>query len=130
MTNFIETKKLILFLICFCFVHLSFADEASYRTRNLGDSIEIERQSDVFKHSLASIGLKAELQCFMMIELSQGGRDRSYGAICDIQGSMPHRTIMVCDDTMIGKLTIKSYGFALDEGELIKFTRLNCPNGG
>lgn len=130
MTNFIATKKLILLLTCFCCVNLSFADEANYRIRNLSDSAEVKRQSDVFEHSLASIGLKTELQCSMMIELSQGIRDRSYGAFCDLQGSMPHRTIMVCDDIMIGKLTIKSYGFSLDEGELIEFTKLNCPNGG
>ena len=82
-----------------------------------------------FQRSLRDVGISGELTaCDLMIEVidDRGGRDRSLGAICKLDG----RTIMVCDDTMIGKLTLKLYGFAVTAKDVSDFTADNCPSGG
>lgn len=54
------------------------------------------------------------------------GKDTSYGAIC----SFNNRLVMICDDTMIGKMTLKLTGFTVNGPALASFTQMNCPAGG
>ena len=70
------------------------------------------------------------LRCSMLIELVQSTLDYSYGAVCHLTIGRERRTVMVCDDTMVGKFTLKSSGFAVDRSELASFTKANCPGGG
>jgi hypothetical protein len=54
------------------------------------------------------------------------GREASYGAICTLN----NLGIMVCNDTMVGKLTVKWLGFTYTGTSLADFTQNNCPPGG
>jgi hypothetical protein len=98
--------------------------------RDVTDRAEVAQQTRAFEANLKSLGVRGRLQCKLMIELIQQTRDRSYGAICELQGVEPQRTIMLCDDTMIGKFTVKVSGFAIARDELVAFTKSNCPGGG
>jgi uncharacterized protein len=92
--------------------------------RNLRSAMTAE-----FQRWLNRVGITGTLTaCDLMIELTdtEAGRDRSYGAICKLNG----RTIMVCNDTMLGNLTLKLYGFVIDAESLAYFTKDNCPCGG
>ena len=46
-----------------------------------------------------------------------------------VRGKKP-TTIMLCNDTMVGRLTIKASGFTEDKSELVNFTAANCQTGG
>jgi hypothetical protein len=94
------------------------------------DSAQVEQHTRDFERSLELLGIRWRLQCQKMIELTPESRDRSYGAICELQNLEHPRTIMLCDDVLLGKLTIKGYGFSVSDDEVIEFTRLNCPAGG
>lgn len=90
---------------------------------------EREKITAKFQNDIRAYGISVKLSaCNLMIELtdSPGGRDQSYGAICMFN----NRTVMVCNDTMVGKLTIKLSGFAIIEDDLVDFTEENCPIGG
>jgi hypothetical protein len=102
-----------------------------FRVKKVTDSAQILRQTRDFERSLSSLGGRVPLRCTHMIELlPNAGRDISYGAICEVIDAGSSRTIMVCDDTMIGKFTAKTSGFARNDDELIQFTKANCPPGG
>jgi len=92
---------------------------------------EFSQQVADFRISLARIGISAHLSaCPAMVEFrdkTNTGRDRSYGAFCLLNGD---RLVMICDDTMVGKLTLKLYGFVVSGNELLDFTKANCPPGG
>lgn len=86
-------------------------------------------QTVEFQRSLKELGINGKLTaCDLMVELieDKGGRDQSYGAVCKLN----NRTVMICDDTMIGKLTLKLSGFAITGDDLADFTKENCPRGG
>jgi hypothetical protein len=95
------------------------------------DTATIKRVSRDFERSLKLVGFRGQLRCVRMIRLlPNSGRDTSYGAICEIQNTSSSRMVMACDDTMIGKFTFKTSGFAVDDQELSSFTEFNCPPGG
>ena len=106
------------------------AGEASPKFRDVVDAREVQRHTRDFEKSLATLGILGRLRCSMVIELVESTPDYSYGGICDLTVGRERRTIMVCDDTMVGKFTLKVSGFAIDRGELASFTRANCPGGG
>jgi uncharacterized protein len=92
---------------------------------------EILFQENAFIGSLQKLGIHA-YKCPVMVNLVASemtfGRDASYAAFC----GNPETTefVMVCDDTMVGKLTIKFSGFSFSAFELADFARANCPPGG
>ena len=94
----------------------------------LASGNEFVNQQNAFSRSLRAEGI-TQLQCQVIIRLSATGigRDESYGALCS---TATHRKIMICDDTMIGKLTVKYGYFAISPKDLADFTSVNCPPGG
>jgi uncharacterized protein len=97
--------------------------------RYVVDQNERTAKTEEFQKDLKRVGINGSLTaCNLMVELigQQGGRDQSYGAICNLN----ERLIMICDDTMIGKLTLKLYGFAITGATVVDFTANNCPSGG
>ena len=54
------------------------------------------------------------------------GQDESFGAICLLN----KRPVEVCDDTLVGKLTINFGSFVWSGGDVADFTEANCPPGG
>jgi hypothetical protein len=104
-------------------------DTGKASARRIVDSEARLAQTAEFQSSLAVFGIPGELSaCDLMVEVidHRGGRDRSLGAICMLNG----KPIMVCNDTMIGKFTLKLSGFALTADSLVDFTANNCPRGG
>jgi hypothetical protein len=93
------------------------------------DPAKIESHRSDFEKSLGRIGFDGKLaSCQMVVKLRQDSRDESFGAICIRESDQ--RSIMLCDDSMIGKLTIKAYGFSETLEEVAYFTKTNCPGGG
>jgi hypothetical protein len=101
------------------------------RARKVTDAAEIQRQTRDFEKSLGSLGVRAQLRCTHMVAvLPNAGRDTGYGAICEFKDAKSSRTVMLCDDIMIGKFTVKTSGFAVSDDEVVSFTKANCPPGG
>ncbi len=95
------------------------------------DRREFETKASEFQRDLNAFGIAGKLSdCKIMLHLvvdqATAGRDMSYGAICSLNA----RDVMICDDTMVGKFTMKLYGYAESGGELADFTSANCPPGG
>ncbi|MGK9085930.1 hypothetical protein KXR64_18770 [Brucella intermedia] len=101
------------------------------KVRDITDQQEISERAGDFESDLNQLGIKAKLNCDLLIGSKGETNDESVGAICDmsISGKKP-TSIMLCNDTMIGKLTIKAYGFSMDKKELAAFTEMNCRPGG
>ena len=107
------------------------AEAEELRAQKVTDPARIQRQTRDFEKSLNALGVRGQLRCAHMVEvLPNSGRDTSYGAICELKEARSSQAVMVCDDTMIGKFTVKTSGFAISDDELISFTRANCPPGG
>jgi uncharacterized protein len=82
-----------------------------------------------FQEQLKEYRVSGELtKCDLMVQVisREGGHDESYGAICNLD----ERPIMICNDTMIGKLTIRFEGFVIGGDAIAEFTEDNCPPGG
>lgn len=94
------------------------------------DAARAQRQISGFKDSLKRVGIRGRLECSQVIELIQDSPDYSFGAFCDLAVEGASRKIMLCDDSMIGKFTVRFWGFAVDLETLEAFTRANCPGGG
>ena len=124
-----KVSQLIFILLNFCCVHLVLANEPNVSAHKLTDEIEIKKQTHAFERGMELIGAHVKLECSSIIEFFEN-KDHSFGAFCFIKSGNLSRSIMLCDDTMIGKLTIKAYGFTEAEDELIEFTKTNCPGGG
>jgi len=87
--------------------------------------------TDQFRQNFIELGFPIkDIQCTNFVELSQDGKDRSFGGYCHISSASKQREVMVCDDTMIGKFTIKAWGFASSVDDLSEFIKNNCPGGG
>jgi len=93
------------------------------------DRRDFERQATDFERDLNTYGIPGKLSsCKIVLRLVDPTtqiRDTSYGAICILSA----RDVMICN-TMVGKLTLKLYGFAESAQELADFTSANCPPGG
>ena len=97
----------------------------------VADKAEFSQQEIDFRNSLRD-RISARLSaCPVIVRLIDKtyttGRDSSYGAFCLLTDD---RLVMICDDTMVGKLTLKFSGFAVSADELVDFTKANCPPGG
>jgi hypothetical protein len=96
------------------------------------DAVQIERIRADWQRELQRLGMRGSLShCQLMIEaVYENTKDGSYGAVCRFDGGNGPRDIMLCDDTLVGKLTIRAWGFALAEDNVLEFTKRNCPAGG
>lgn len=97
------------------------------------DRHELQAEVSSLENALHRSGVAGKLsRCDIAIRLIDpnplgSGRDVGYGAIC----SLNEREVMLCDDTMAGKLTLKLEGFTGSSGrDLADFTQANCPPGG
>lgn len=92
----------------------------------------IEQIRTDWEGDIDRLGLKGQLSnCQLMVQATfEGTRDESYGGMCSFNGGNQPRQILICNDTMIGKLTIKAWGFAETPSDVLEFTRKNCPAGG
>ncbi len=99
--------------------------------RDITSQQEISERAADFENDLKHLGIVAKLKCDLLIAAKGETNNESFGAICDmsISGKEP-TSIMLCNDTMIGKLTIKAYGFSKTKNELASFTEMNCQPGG
>jgi len=94
------------------------------------DATLIETQRVHFNESLARLGFPQAIQaCKMVVRLLPLDRDATYGAVCRLDGPKP-QSIMLCDDTMVGKFTMKAWGFGESIANVAAFTQENCPKGG
>jgi hypothetical protein len=90
----------------------------------------VDTQRAAFNRSLKRLGFSEELgSCKLLVELHQDTKDSSFGGICTLSSTRA-RDVLVCDDTMIGKFTIKASGFAETAEEVAAFSQANCPGGG
>lgn len=94
------------------------------------DRQELESQVSTFERDLNRYGIPGKLSsCKIILHIvdqTTHGGDTSYGAICTLNS----RDVMICNDTMVGKLTLKLFGFVESAQELADFTNANCPPGG
>lgn len=106
---------------------------AELNTRDITDQKEISARTDDFEKDLIQLGMPARLDCKTVIGIQDNSQssDESFGAICNLHISgKKSSAIMLCNDTMIGKLTIKAYGFSVNKAALGEFTKSNCQPGG
>ncbi|MGC1549105.1 MAG: hypothetical protein WA777_11305 [Rhodanobacter sp.] len=109
---------------------LAHAEDTKLSYSQVENAAAVDSQRADFNRSLKRLGFAEELgSCKLLVKLHQDVRDDSFGGICSLGGT-PARDVLVCDDTMIGKFTIKAWGFAETADEVATFTRLNCPGGG
>ncbi|GLQ10327.1 hypothetical protein GCM10007913_22590 [Devosia yakushimensis] len=86
-------------------------------------------QAKAFEESLVALGIPTRLDCSSVIEVfaDSNAEQRSFGALCSVQiGDKAAADMMICDDAMIGTLTLKAYGFSQTVDELASFTAANC----
>ncbi|MDR2214061.1 MAG: hypothetical protein LBE21_10620 [Pseudomonadales bacterium] len=109
------------------------ADAVDGYPRRVSDEYSLRFQTRAFEDTYSRFtGTEASLECEMMVELSPAARDQSFGAICELyrEGAATPIGVMLCDDTLLGKFTIRIGGFVVAEDDLIAFTEANCPAGG
>ena len=96
------------------------------------DLAQVNAVTADFQRSMETFGVTGQLSdCRMMVKiLPVMGRGTSYGAICNVNNAKHLRPILICDDTMVGKFTIKAWGFAETLDQVKYFTTANCPPGG
>ncbi|MEJ5081184.1 hypothetical protein [Ochrobactrum sp. MYb379] len=115
--------------ICVSAIAFSMAPVAAdpLQVRDISNTQQISVQASSFEKDLAYLGISAKLTCELMVGIRNQERNESFGAICDmtLPGKKP-TSIMLCNDTMIGTLTIKASGFSINKSELIEFTKFNC----
>jgi uncharacterized protein len=96
------------------------------------DEQEQSTQTSAFQSSLQEIGLTGSLSCTVMVRLlidQPTGRDPSYGALCELS-SQKKMTLMLCNDTRVGKLTVAFDSPGEWRGrDAADFTANNCPPG-
>jgi uncharacterized protein len=96
------------------------------------DAQQLAERASSFALDLHRAGVPGKLtSCRVVIhvlgsDVRGSGRETSYGGICKID----NHDIMVCNDTMVGKLTVKWLGFTYTGSSVADFTQNNCPPGG
>lgn len=96
----------------------------------VNDAALIETQRINFNQSLARLGFPRAIQtCKMVVRLLPLDGDPTYGAVCQLEGPKP-QSVLLCDDTMVGKFTMKAWGFGESIANVAAFTEANCPKGG
>ncbi|KLU24740.1 hypothetical protein EOS_18080 [Caballeronia mineralivorans PML1(12)] len=65
----------------------------------------------------------------MLQALYEDTKDESYGAACSFEGGNRSREILICDDTLIGRLAIRAWGYVASESDVLSSTKTNYPAG-
>ncbi len=104
----------------------------SSEARLVNDPVETEGVRAEWEKDFIRLGMKGRISnCRLMLQVFyEGMKDKSYGAVCSFDGGNQPRDILICDDTLVGKLTIKAWGYAESEPNVLSFTKANCPAGG
>ena len=95
----------------------------------LTDEVQLRPLIENFQQNLSALIPDTRIQaCFDATQyLSQdGGRDGSCGAACYVKTRDETRTLMMCNDVLVGDFTLKMSGFAITRDFVIEFTRMNC----
>ena len=114
-----------IFSILLLLIAFSPVVDAENLPRQVTDQKSISDITRDFEKGISKLGIFMTLDCSKVIEVN-----RSIGAFCSFSTDDGNRTIMLCDDMMVGKLTIKVYGFGISDDALVEFTKNNCPLGG
>lgn len=112
------------------------SDEAALpaRVRLQDVSLPAEKAKIVssLQEDLVQIGMDAEISdCSLVLDYfddSGSGRDSSFGADCDVGSAKGPRSLVMCDDWLVGKFTL-AIG-AMKREQLGRFIRNNCPPSG
>src|SRR5450830_2001623 len=110
---------------------------ASVRIQNVTDYVEKERITRSFQSELSKYGSAKIVSCDSIVEVSQietngnvlAGKDRSYGASCEVSSKGRRLSLLMCDFPLVGKFTVTGTG----DTTLMwfsQFIRTNCPAGG
>jgi uncharacterized protein len=90
------------------------------------DPKEIDETMASIRSSFRQFGISGDLKgCDPLIRLGSG-RQHSFGARCYVN----NRALHVCNDTMVGKLTVSFEPPGSTASVLSQFTKDNCPLGG
>ncbi len=114
-----------IFSFLLLFTYFSQVIAAENQLRQITDKNLINNFTKQFEEGVSTLGIHAALNCSKIIEVNG-----SIGAFCSLPIKSGSRTIMLCDDMMVGKLTIKAYGFGETDETIVEFTKKNCPPGG
>jgi hypothetical protein len=107
--------------------------------REITDAAHLNDIRAAFQGALDRLGANGKLiDCGHAVEVDSireagwnvvGGHDRSYGASCTLEVGTRTLSLLMCNDTTVGKFTMTSSGSASREW-LVHFIRENCPPGG
>lgn len=100
--------------------------------RVISDTGQVEQIRGEWQKAIHMLGVGGTISdCRLMLQpLYDNQKDETYGAVCKFSGEGKPRDILICDDTLIGNLTIKAWGYAQTERVVLDFTKANCPPGG
>jgi len=106
--------------------------QSGMNSHPVNDPAEAERARMQWEDGFARLGMKGRISnCRLMLRISYDDmKDESYGAVCSFDGGNQPRDLLICDDTLIGNLTIKAWGYGETEATVLSFTQVNCPGGG
>jgi hypothetical protein len=95
---------------------------------------EIDEVVSGFQASMSLLSKEATItSCSIAVNYfaTGAGRDYSTGAFCEVRIGDISRSILMCDDKMVGKFTAKiiNYIYTIDRNEVVHFVRENCPPG-
>jgi hypothetical protein len=103
------------------------------------DAARLNEVRASFQAELDRLGVNGKLiDCGHAVEVSSireaasdvaGGHDLSYGASCTLDVGTHRLWLLMCNDTMVGKFTMTSWG-GVSRERLVHFIRENCPPGG
>jgi hypothetical protein len=92
------------------------------------DPAQVAERVRTLQAELKKAGIQGVIRsCQLMTDLAVGVRDgdNSYGAICKLrQGSKAH-VVFICDDDMVGHLTVGFDG-VISQDYVVGFVRNNC----
>jgi hypothetical protein len=93
------------------------------------DAGQIAERSKIFQQDLLRrLGLTAQVShCTHMVQWAVGvrGGNFSYGAICTVKNHGKSRSILMCDDVMVGHFALTT-DFAYSDRWVADFTKNNC----
>ena len=80
-----------------------------------------------FEENLKLINNSAKIQsCAYSVRTSNGGRDYIFGSICRVSIEESIKTIMMCNDKILGEFTIRLSGYSNSRDSVENFVKENC----